>query len=157
MNNARCSIFDTQFFVETQLRGTLFPGSGGNSGEVESPLPGELRLLSDSNLARDSATSCLWQANVNNQAFMASTFAAAFAKLQVVGQNVANMVDCSDVIPAPPPIPASNAKSFFPNGLGQNDVEQACATAAFPALPVNTNPASRSVAQMCAFGSSSFR
>lgn len=111
-------------------------------------MAGELRLLSDSNLARDSATSCLWQANVNNQAFMAQTFEAAFAKLQVVGQNVANMVDCSDVIPAPPPIPASNAHAFFPNGLSQSDVEQACATASFPSLPVNTNPASRAAPQM---------
>ena len=41
-------IFDSQFFVETQLRGTLFPGTGGNQGEVESPLRGELRLQSDS-------------------------------------------------------------------------------------------------------------
>ena len=41
-------IFDTQFFVETQLRGTIFPGTGGNQGEVESPLHGELRLQSDS-------------------------------------------------------------------------------------------------------------
>jgi len=31
--------FDTQFFLETQLRGVGFPGSGGNSGEAESPLP----------------------------------------------------------------------------------------------------------------------
>ena len=57
--------FDTQFFIETQLRGTLFPGTGGNQGEVESPLAGELRLQSDSELARDSRTACLWQANVS--------------------------------------------------------------------------------------------
>ena len=41
------SVFDSQFFVETQLRGTLFPGTGGNQGEVESPLAGEIRLQSD--------------------------------------------------------------------------------------------------------------
>lgn len=40
-------IFDTQFFIEVQLRGTLFPGTGGNQGEVESPLQGEMRLQSD--------------------------------------------------------------------------------------------------------------
>ena len=58
-------IFDTQFFIETQLRGTLFPGTGGNQGEVESPLRGELRLQSDSELARDSRTACEWQSFVS--------------------------------------------------------------------------------------------
>jgi hypothetical protein len=47
-------IFDTQFFVETQLRGTVFPGTTGNQGEVMSPLKGELRLLSDHLMARVS-------------------------------------------------------------------------------------------------------
>ncbi|KAJ7615863.1 manganese-dependent peroxidase [Roridomyces roridus] len=129
------SVFDTQFFVETQLRGTLFPGSGGNQGEVESPIAGELRLQSDSELARDSATACLWQANVNNQAHMAQAFQAAFAKMQTLGQTGNNLVDCSDVIPAPPPISAAAAQAFFPPGLTQNDVEQACATTPFPNLP----------------------
>jgi len=128
------SVFDTQFFVETQLRGTLFPGTGGNQGEVESPIAGELRLQSDSNLARDSATACLWQANVNNQAHMASSFQAAFAKMQVLGQDVSKMVDCSELIPVPPPLPAAAAQAFFPPGLNHNDVEQACATTAFPQL-----------------------
>ncbi|KAH9858678.1 manganese peroxidase-like protein [Lenzites betulinus] len=57
--------FDTQFFIETQLRGTLFPGTAGNQGEVESPLGGELRLQSDSELARDSRTACEWQSFVS--------------------------------------------------------------------------------------------
>ena len=29
-------LFDTQFFIETQLRGTLFPGTSGNQGQVQS-------------------------------------------------------------------------------------------------------------------------
>ena len=41
------SSFDSQVFIEVQLRGTLFPGTGGNQGEVESPLAGEIRLQSD--------------------------------------------------------------------------------------------------------------
>ncbi|KAF8182198.1 Mn peroxidase MNP6 [Mycena galopus ATCC 62051] len=129
------SVFDTQFFVETQLRGTLFPGSGGNQGEVQSAIAGELRLQSDAELARDSATACLWQANVNNQAAMALSFQQAFAKLQVVGQDVSKMVDCSDVIPVPPTLSASAAQAFFPPGLTINDVEQACASTPFPNLP----------------------
>jgi hypothetical protein len=40
-------VFDSQFFVEVQLRGTLFPGPGRGEGEVESPLEGEIRLQSD--------------------------------------------------------------------------------------------------------------
>ena len=39
--------FDSQVFIEVQLRGTAFPGTGGNQGEVESPLAGEIRLQSD--------------------------------------------------------------------------------------------------------------
>ncbi|KAJ3540323.1 hypothetical protein NM688_g6242 [Phlebia brevispora] len=40
-------LFDGQFFIETQLRGTLFPGEGGIQGTVESPMKGEFRLQSD--------------------------------------------------------------------------------------------------------------
>jgi hypothetical protein len=131
------SVFDTQFFIETQLRGTLFPGTGGNQGEVESPLAGELRLQSDSELARDSRTACLWQANVNNQAHMASSFQSAFAKMQVLGQDVSNMVDCSEVIPVPP---SFNGQAMFPAGLSSADVEQACASTPFPTLPTAPGP-----------------
>ncbi|KAJ7766965.1 manganese-dependent peroxidase [Mycena maculata] len=128
------SVFDTQFFLETQLRGTLFPGTSGNQGEVESAIAGELRLQSDSELARSPVTACLWQANVNNQALMARNFQEAFAKMQVLGQDVARMVDCSDVIPVPPPISAAAAKAVFPPGLSNADIEQACFEAPFPRL-----------------------
>ena len=40
-------IFDTQFFLETQLAGTTFPGTGGNQGETESAVQGTMRLQSD--------------------------------------------------------------------------------------------------------------
>jgi len=127
------SLFDTQFFVETQLRGTSFPGSSGNQGEVMSGIAGELRLQSDHLLARDTATNCLWQANVNNQAHMAQSFQAAFAKMQNLGQK--GLIDCSDVIPTVIPLPAAQAQAFFPPGLTHSNVEQACATSAFPNLP----------------------
>ncbi|KAJ7749469.1 manganese-dependent peroxidase [Mycena metata] len=132
------STFDTQFFVETQLRGTLFPGTGGNQGEAESAVAGVLRLQSDSELARDNATSCLWQANVNNQALMASSFQKAFAKMQITGQDASKLVDCSEVIPQPPALSAADAKAFFPPGLSVKDVEQACATTPFPNLPTKS-------------------
>lgn len=132
------STFDTQFFVETQLRGTLFPGTGGNQGEVESPLKGELRLQSDSELARDSRTACLWQANVNDQQHMMSSFAAAMAKLSVLGQDTSKMVDCSDVIPVPKPFTKT---ATFPAGLSNADIEQACASTPFPTLATDPGPA----------------
>ncbi|KAI0031537.1 manganese peroxidase 3 [Vararia minispora EC-137] len=131
------STFDTQFFIETQLRGTMFPGTGGNQGEVEAPIPGELRLQSDSELARDSRTACFWQANVANLAHMTQTFSSAFAKMQVLGQDVSQMVDCSEVIPIPKPF---TGQAMFPAGITQNDVEQACASTPFPTIPTTPGP-----------------
>jgi len=128
------SVFDNQFFVETQLKGNQLANNTPADGEAQSAVTGELRLMSDNLLARDPATSCAWQANVNSQSHMATTFQAAFAKLQVTGQDVNQMVDCSDVIPSPPPLPIANAKAFFPPGASQADVEQSCALAAFPKL-----------------------
>ncbi|TFY83704.1 hypothetical protein EWM64_g310 [Hericium alpestre] len=130
-------VFDTQFFIETQLRGTLFPGTGGNQGEVESPLRGEIRLQSDSELARDSRTACLWQGFVNEQAKMQSAFKAAMAKMAVLGHNVDDMVDCSEVIPSMKPVTGT---AHLPAGLTLNDIEQACATTPFPALPADPGP-----------------
>ncbi|KAJ7463273.1 manganese peroxidase 3 [Mycena latifolia] len=124
-------VFDTQLFIEVQLRGTLFPGVGGNPGQVESPLEGIIRLNTDATLARDSRTACAWQSFANNQAKMQTEFRAAMAKLAVIGQNTAHMVDCSDVIPVPKPV---IGKAHLPAGATMNDIEQACATAAFPTL-----------------------
>ncbi|KAI0072718.1 manganese peroxidase 1 precursor [Panus rudis PR-1116 ss-1] len=133
------SLFDTQFFVETQLRGTLFPGTAGNQGEVESPLRGEIRLQSDSELARDSRTACLWQANVNNQQAMANNFKAAMLKLSILGHNANDLIDCSEVIPVPPAL--SGVAPHFPAGLSNADVEQACAATPFPTLSSDPGPA----------------
>ena len=54
-------IFDNQLFIETQLRAKLVPGNGLHKGQVLSPMMGEIRLQSDSLLARDVRTSCYWQ------------------------------------------------------------------------------------------------
>ncbi|KAF5335228.1 hypothetical protein D9758_014767 [Tetrapyrgos nigripes] len=131
-------IFDSQFFIETQLRGTLFPGNGPNQGEVESPLGGEIRLQSDSELARDSRTACEWQSMVGNQAKMQSSFQAAMLKLSVLGHNVNNLIDCSEVIPVPRPVVGT---PHLPAGQVQSDIEQACATSAFPTLMADPGPA----------------
>ena len=59
--------FDTQVFLEVLLAGVGFPGTAGNVGEVESPIPqsGEMRLQSDFALARDNRTACEWQSMVS--------------------------------------------------------------------------------------------
>jgi len=131
--------FDTQFFLETQLRGVGFPGTGGNQGEVQSPLPltvgdqvGELRLQSDHNFARDSRTSCLWQSFVTDQRKMASMFAEAFKKMAILGHNREDLVDCSEVLP-PPAAPVTKPPTF-PATKSNKDIEQACATTPFPTL-----------------------
>lgn len=116
--------------------------TGGNQGEVESAIAGEMRLQSDHNLARDSRTACEWQSFVSkytmsvlysrecqvdhtapdNQAKLQSAFKAAMRKMAVLGHNIDNMVDCSDVIPVPKPWTKS---ATFPAGLTNADIEQA--------------------------------
>ncbi|THU84144.1 manganese dependent peroxidase 1 [Dendrothele bispora CBS 962.96] len=131
-------IFDSQFFIETQLKGTLFPGTAGNQGEVMSPLRGEMRLQSDAELARDPRTACQWQSFVNNQANMQSEFKAAMLKLSLLGQNQRNLVDCSEVIPVPR---AVTDKPHLPAGSSLRDVERACAFSPFPVLTADPGPA----------------
>jgi hypothetical protein len=49
-------VFDTQFFVEVQLRGADDPGHKGQAG---SAVEGEIRLQSDAELARGWYLPCL--------------------------------------------------------------------------------------------------
>ncbi|THH27733.1 hypothetical protein EUX98_g6460 [Antrodiella citrinella] len=132
------SLFDTQFFVETQLIGTLFPGTAGNQGEDESPLAGEMRLQSDHDLARDNRTACEWQSFVNNQPKLMARFSQVMLKLSLLGQNQSTLTDCSEVIPTPV---ALNVQATFPAGLGLADVEQACSSTPFPSLSTAPGPA----------------
>jgi len=134
--------FDTQIFLEVLLKGKGFPGTGNNTGEVESPLPltsgndtGELRLQSDFALARDERTACFWQGFVNQQEFMASSFQSAFQKMAVLGSNPNDLIDCSDVIPTPKP--AVNKPASFPATTGPEDLQLTCTTAKFPTLSVD--------------------
>ena len=65
-------------------------------------MPGEMRLQSDHNFARDSRTACEWQSFVKDHAKLQSAFKAAMAKLAILGQDRSKMIDCSEVIPIPP-------------------------------------------------------
>ncbi|KAJ6527864.1 putative versatile peroxidase [Mycena vulgaris] len=130
-------IFDTQLFIETQLRGTLFPGTGNNPGEVQSPLEGEIRLNSDAQLARDPRTACIWQSFAANQGKLQKEFAAAMAKMAIIGQDQRKMVDCSDVIPVPKPLVGS---PHLPAGKTMADIEQACRLSPFPTLTADPGP-----------------
>jgi len=56
---------------------------------------------------------------------MAEDFRKAMAKLAVLGQNTSQLVDCSEVIPDPIPLPEENSQSVFPAGFSNADVEQA--------------------------------
>ncbi|KIJ56377.1 class II peroxidase [Sphaerobolus stellatus SS14] len=133
--------FDTQFFLETLLKGTGFPGTANNTGEVESPLPltsgdevGELRLQSDFALARDARTACTWQGFVNQEQAMANAFASAMLKLSLVGVDASQLIDCSEAVPQA--VPASGKGASYPATKSFSDVEQAC-NSPFPSLPTD--------------------
>ncbi|KAJ7287393.1 hypothetical protein C8J57DRAFT_1049507 [Mycena rebaudengoi] len=115
-------IAPTEIFVETQLRGTGFTAAGGNPGETESPLAAEIRLGSDASV--NSCTTCTWQSFANNQVAMQSAFKAAMRRMSLIGQDEYKMVDCSDVIPVPPPLSAKNSP-HLPAGLTMDHTEQA--------------------------------
>ncbi|KAJ7144200.1 manganese peroxidase isozyme precursor [Mycena epipterygia] len=131
-------VFDTQFFIETLLNGTLFPGNGSNQGEVESPLAGEFRLQSDFELARDPRTACEWQSFVNNQNQMASNFRAAMSKMAILGQSRNLLTDCSEVIPTPKPVTGTPT---LPAGKSLSDIQAACQATPFPSLTAAPGPA----------------
>ncbi|KAF9268809.1 heme peroxidase [Marasmius fiardii PR-910] len=117
-------VFDAQFFVELQLCGTSFPGTGGNAGEAESPIKGEIRLQSDQavlDLALDSRSACHWQSFVGNQAKVQREFQAAMIKLSTLGHNRDQLIDCLDVIPVSAPLAGS---PHLPAGLSMNNIEQ---------------------------------
>ncbi|KAF8886707.1 manganese peroxidase [Gymnopilus junonius] len=115
------SVFDTNIFIDVLLKGTLFPGTTGNQGEVMSAINGTIRLQSDSELARDPRTACTWQSFANNQPLMAAKFGPAVFKLSLLGQNVNKLTDCSDIIPEPKTL---KDQASFPPGTSLRDIEQ---------------------------------
>ena len=71
---------------------------------------------------------------------MVQRFTKAMAKMTVLGNDVRRLYDCSEVIPQPPPLPAS-VRPHFPAGKTRADVEQACAETPFPTFPTDPGPA----------------
>ncbi|KXN90158.1 Versatile peroxidase VPL1 [Leucoagaricus sp. SymC.cos] len=138
--------FDTQFFVETMLKGTAFPGRGnGPAGEAMSPLPGEIRIQSDERVGdavADSRTACDWQDFALDQGKMAQEFADVMLKMSLLGQDKNQMVDCSDVIPQAKSLGRSG-QPHLPAGLSNKDLELTCKKP-FPTL--TSDPSVRSVA-----------
>ncbi|KAK0212384.1 manganese dependent peroxidase 1 [Desarmillaria ectypa] len=134
------SIYDSQFFIEVQMHGTLFPGTSGNQGEVESAIRGEIRLQSDANIARDPRTACEWQSLMNDHAKLQRVFKDAMLKLSILGHDQRDLIDCSDVIPIPPLLPR-NAGPHLPPNTTRKDVDVACAFSPFPALTALPGPA----------------
>ncbi|KAA1470399.1 manganese peroxidase isozyme precursor [Dentipellis sp. KUC8613] len=133
------SSFDSQFFVETLLRGTLFPGNGSNVGEVLSPLHGEFRLQSDFEISRDARAACEWQSFITDHTKMVTKFESVMKRLATVGHNPNSLTDCSEVIPVPKavtlPLPT------LPAGQSLRDVQAACAATPFPRLSTAPGPA----------------
>ncbi|THG97447.1 hypothetical protein EW026_g4554 [Hermanssonia centrifuga] len=133
------TLMDGQFFIETQLRGTAFPGERGIQGTAESPLRGEFRLASDKLLARDNRTACEWQSFGTDQAKLQNRFQFIFEAMGQLGTDPTTLIDCSEVLPVPPALPAT-AVPHFPAGKTINDVEAACAETPFPTLPTDPGP-----------------
>ncbi|KDR79593.1 hypothetical protein GALMADRAFT_265964 [Galerina marginata CBS 339.88] len=126
------STFDTQFFLEVLLNGMQFPGSGQHTGEVVSPLAGEMRLQSDFAFSQDPQTACFWQEAIDDQTFIMARFRDAMQKLQLLGQS--GLTDCSDVIPVPK---AFSSHITYPGGFNQTD----CTALPFPSIATVSGPA----------------
>jgi hypothetical protein len=132
------AVFDTQLYVEVLLHGTAFPGNGTHFAEVPSAVAGTLRLQSDSVLARDPSTACIWQSFINNEFKMRKEFGAALFKMSILGQNLSNLTDCSEVIPEPPDF---YGQATFPPTFNISNIDASCSSTPFPSLRTQRGPA----------------
>lgn len=91
---------------------------------------------------KDSRTACDWQSFAStykdsveggqnqifcisdNQAGFQNAFRAAMQKMAIIGHDRDALVDCSDVIPVPKPLPASAGPHLLPDTT-HGDIEQA--------------------------------
>lgn len=138
--------FDTQFYLETLLKGTGFPGGHGGAngtGEVSSPLPaeGEIRIQSDFALARDPRTACTWQGFINQQDKMMAAFKDSMSRLAITGHTRSQLIDCSEVVPQP--IPPVKKPATYPATKSKADVQVACHSEPFPVLRADPGKATQ--------------
>ena len=68
---------------------------------------------------------------------MLEKFQGAVLKLSLLGFDQSSLTNCTDVIPVPKTFTKA---ATFPAGLSNADVEQACATSAFPTLATDPGP-----------------
>jgi len=136
---------DGQFYLEVLLKPNGWPGTvniAPSSGEVQSGMAPqtEIRLASDSKIARDYRTACQWQTYINNQARLTADFGAAMYKVSMVGQNPykSSMYDCSGAPPSPTP-PLGKATTY-PGGYSEKDIQKSClfGLGPFPKLAADT-------------------
>ncbi|OBZ67236.1 Versatile peroxidase VPL1 [Grifola frondosa] len=136
----------------TLLNGTMVPRDGIKTGESPSPYPGEFRLQSDFEVARDSRTACEWQNMIVNRTNMVSKFELVMKKLSLVGQNESALTDCSDVIP----VPQGYVRApHLPAGKSLADIQASCSSTPFPNLSVDAGPVT-TIAPVPTQGSASF-
>ncbi|KAJ7661151.1 hypothetical protein B0H17DRAFT_1212338 [Mycena rosella] len=117
------SSFDSDFYLETLLRGTVYPSS--NPGKVESPTSNEFR-----------GSACIPTLPFpDDQTRMMSHFAAAMEKLAVLGQDAGSLQDCSEVIP--PPAGDQSPLARLPGGRTILDLQPSCRNTIFSGSPPN--------------------
>jgi len=137
------AVFDTNFFIDVLLNGTLFPTDGAipvtiEPGAVASAINGTIRIQSDFELARDPRTACTWQSFALDHQLMSDSFSAAFFKMGLIGQaGNKKLIDCSSAIPA---APALKDIIEFPPGQFVQDIDQSCHHPNFPKLPTAPGP-----------------
>jgi hypothetical protein len=123
-------IWDNQVFLEV-----LFQNNPGGpitvGGNLENT--GVFRLASDALFARDSRTACFWQQFVGNHDVFVNQFETQMFNIGVVGQNVDDLIDCSDTIPSTSAA-LITPEAFFPPGFSMEDVQVSCDSQAFPSL-----------------------
>ncbi|KAF5364631.1 hypothetical protein D9758_005559 [Tetrapyrgos nigripes] len=133
------TVLDTQFYVETLLEGTMWPGNGSNPGEAMSPFPDEFRLQSDHLLARDDRTACYWQSFIEDESVLGPRFAKAMEKMSLVGQDVDSLIDCSHMVPDS--VAAASVRGpHLPAGKSLADIEASCKDRPFPTISADSGP-----------------
>ncbi|TFK89721.1 class II peroxidase [Polyporus arcularius HHB13444] len=115
--------FDSQFYLEVLLKGTVYPRKAPHTGEALSATKDVFRLSSDAAIARDPNTACAWQSYIGDDDRMREAFRKAMMKVATLGHKIEDLVDCSHVIPVPSPW---NKTASYPAGFGPVKVERSC-------------------------------